>query len=88
MLGGRIAEGSDLKTDDGEHARVGSLFKVQGEKTQKVAEGRDGDVVAVAKVDSVKAGQWLGAGKLPPPIEIDYPGAQLRDRDRARRPQG
>ncbi|HET7576876.1 MAG TPA: elongation factor G [Sphingomicrobium sp.] len=73
VLGGRIAEGSDAKTADGEHARVGSLFKVQGEKTQKVAEGRDGDVLAVAKVDSVSAGEWLGTGKLPPPVEIDIP---------------
>ncbi|MEP6983884.1 MAG: elongation factor G [Sphingomicrobium sp.] len=72
-LAGRIGEGSDLKTEDGSHARVGSLFKVQGEKTVKVGEARDGDIVAVAKIDSVKAGQWLGAGKLPPKIEIDYP---------------
>jgi elongation factor G len=72
-LGGRIAEGTDLKTADGSHARVGSLFKVQGEKTAKVAEARAGDLVAVAKIDTVKAGQWLGAGKLPPEIEIDYP---------------
>ena len=71
-LGGSIREGSDLKTDGGEHARVGSLFKVQGEKTQKISEAKDGDIVAVAKIDSVKAGQWLGAGKLPPPIEIEY----------------
>jgi elongation factor G len=71
-LGGRIGEGSDLKTGDG-HARVGSLFKVQGEKTIKVGEARDGDVVAVAKIDTVKAGQWLGSGRLPPAIEIDYP---------------
>jgi elongation factor G len=71
-VGGTIAEGSDLKTGDGEHSRVGSLFKVQGEKTQKVSEARDGDVVAVAKVDSVMAGQWLGAGKLPPPIEVEF----------------
>ena len=73
VLGGKIAEGSDIKTDDGEHARVGSLFKVQGEKTQKASEARDGDVVAVAKIDSVKAGQWLGSGKLPPPVEIELP---------------
>jgi elongation factor G len=72
-LGGRIAEGSDLKTAEGEHARVGSLFKVQGEKTQKITEARDGDVVAVAKVDFVKPGEWIGAGKLPPPIEIELP---------------
>ena len=73
VLGGKISEGSDLKTEDGEHARAGSLFKVQGEKTQKVGEARPGDVVAVAKVDSVKGGQWLGTGKLPASIEIDFP---------------
>ncbi|MFL6720820.1 MAG: elongation factor G [Sphingomonas sp.] len=73
VLGGRISEGSDLKTADGGHARVGSLFRVQGEKTTKLGEARDGDLVAVAKIDTVKAGQWLGTGQLPPPIDIDYP---------------
>jgi len=73
VLGGSIAEGSDLKTADGEHARLGAIFKVQGEKTQKVTQARNGDVVAVAKIDTVKTGQWLGAAKLPPEIEIDYP---------------
>ena len=73
VLGGRIGEGSDSRSADGSHARVGSMFKVQGEKTQKVAEARPGDIVAVAKIDSVKAGQWLGAGKLPPSIDVDYP---------------
>jgi len=72
-LGGRITEGSDLRDDQGEHARVGSLFKVQGEKTAKIGEARDGDIVAVAKIDTVKAGYWLGAGKLPPKVEVDYP---------------
>jgi elongation factor G len=72
-LGGSIREGSDLKTEGGEHARLGALFTVQGEKTTKVSEARDGDVVAVAKIDEVNAGQWLGSGKLPPPVEIGYP---------------
>jgi elongation factor G len=73
VLGGKISEGSDLKVDDGGHSRVGSLFKVQGEKTQKVSEGNAGDLVAVAKIDSVKAGQWLGSGALPPAVEVEYP---------------
>ena len=73
VLGGRIAEGSDLKAEGGEHARLGALFHVQGEKTTKVGEARDGNVVAVAKIDFVKAGQWLGATQLPPPVEISYP---------------
>jgi elongation factor G len=73
VLGGRIAEGSDLKAGGSEHARLGALFHVQGEKTTKVSEARLGDVVAVAKIDNIKAGQWLSAGKLPPPVEVGYP---------------
>lgn len=72
-LGGKIREGSELKTANGDHARAGSLFRVQGEKTMKITEAESGDVVAVAKVDAVKAGQWLSAGKLPPVIDIEYP---------------
>jgi elongation factor G len=73
VLGGTINEGTDVKTAEGAHARVGSLFKVQGEKTQKIGGAGNGDVVAVAKVDTVKAGQWIGSGALPPPIEPDLP---------------
>ena len=72
-LGGSIAEGSDLKTRSGDTARLGALFRMQGEKTQKVAQAKVGDVVAVAKVDMVKAGQWLGKGTLPPDIDVEYP---------------
>lgn len=73
VLGGNIREGSDLKAEGGEHARLGALFTVQGEKTTKISEARDGNVVAVAKIDEVTAGEWLSAGKLPFPVEIDYP---------------
>ena len=30
-------------------------------------------MVAVAKVDAVQSGQWLGSGALPPPVEAAYP---------------
>jgi elongation factor G len=73
VLGGRISEGSELKADGGEHARLGALFRVQGEKTAKVSEAHDGDIVAVAKIDTVKVGQWLSAGKLPAAVEVEYP---------------
>jgi elongation factor G len=72
-LAGSITEGKDLKSDQGDHARAGSMFKLQGEKTQKVGEAGAGDVVAVAKIDTIKSGQWLSAGKTPPPIDIAYP---------------
>jgi elongation factor G len=72
-LGGRISEGSDLKTRSGDTARLGALFRVQGEKTQKVSEAPNGDIVAVAKIDTVKAGEWLSKGAVPPPIDVTYP---------------
>jgi elongation factor G len=72
-LGGRISEGSDLKTGAGATARLGALFRMQGEKTQKVSEAANGDVVAVAKIDSVKVGEWLSSGTVPPPAEVHYP---------------
>ena len=72
-LGGSISEGADVKTGSGQAARLGALFKVQGERTQKIAEARDGDLVAIAKVDEVKSGEWLAKGKAPADVEIDLP---------------
>ena len=73
VIGGRISEGSDLKTQSGETARLGALFRMQGERTQKVSEAKNGDIVAVAKIDSVKAGEWLSSGTVPPPVDVSYP---------------
>jgi elongation factor G len=72
-IGGPIHENSDFKSSGGEHGRLGALFSVQGDKTSKISEAGNGDIVAVAKVDGVKAGDWLGAGKLPPLVEIGLP---------------
>ena len=72
-LGGTIAEGSDLQSRSGEAARLGALFKVQGERTQKVTEAKAGDIIGIAKVDNVKAGEWLGKGALPPDLEVEFP---------------
>jgi elongation factor G len=73
VLGGGISEGTDLRTEAGDHARLGALFRVQGEKTTKIAEARNGDIAAVAKIDTIKAGQWLGTKAVPPAIEVEYP---------------
>jgi elongation factor G len=72
-IGGPIHENSDFTSSSGEHGRLGALFSVQGDKTAKIAEADNGDLVAVAKVDGVKAGDWLGAGKLPPRVEPSLP---------------
>ena len=88
VLGGRIAEGSELKAEGGDHARVGSLFKVQGEKTTKVSEARDGDIVAVAKINSVNVGSVAEREQTSAPDCHRLSRAQLRVRDRTCRPQG
>ncbi|HYC95941.1 MAG TPA: elongation factor G [Sphingomicrobium sp.] len=73
VIGGPIHENSEFSSSRGGRGRIGALFAVQGDKTTKIAEAGNGDIVALAKVDDVKAGDWLGGGKLPPPVEITLP---------------
>jgi elongation factor G len=72
-FGGALKEGAELRTAEGETVRIGTLFKVQGDKVVKAAEARPGDLVAIAKLEGVGAGQWIGASsELPPaPAEPD-----------------
>ncbi len=66
-FGGTLKEGAELKAK-GELVRVGTLFAVQGEKTTKLAEAKDGELVAIAKLDELVAGEWLGAGGPTPDV--------------------
>ena len=72
-IGGSVHESSDFKSSGDASGRLGALFTVQGDKTNKISEAEDGDLVAVAKADGVHAGDWLGSGKLPPPVETSLP---------------
>src|SRR4249919_564017 len=72
-IGCAVHENTDFTSSGGEHGRLGALFSVQGDKTTKIAEAANGDIVAVAKADAVKSGDWLGSGKLPPPVETELP---------------
>jgi elongation factor G len=73
VFGGTLKEGAELRGASGEQVRVGTLFNVQGEKVAKAAEARPGDMVAIAKLEGVTAGQWIGvSAELPPaPVELD-----------------
>jgi elongation factor G len=73
IFGGALKEGQELKSSGGEDVRIGTLFGVQGEKTVKLAEAKDGDVVAVAKLEGVHAGEWLASGKAPPALDVPQP---------------
>jgi elongation factor G len=73
VFGGTLKEGQELKSSGGEDVRIGTLFGVQGEKTVKLAEAKDGDVVAIAKLEGVHAGEWLASAKAPPALEVAPP---------------
>ena len=73
VLGGKLEEGSELRGEDRQPVRIGTLFGVQGDKTTKLTNADNGAVIAVAKVDSLKAGQWLSRGDLPPAVEVELP---------------
>ncbi|MEA3042185.1 MAG: elongation factor [Sphingomonadales bacterium] len=73
IFGGALKEGQELKSSGGETVRIGTLFAVQGEKTAKLPEAKAGDVVAIAKLEGVHAGEWLAAGKPPATPEVAQP---------------
>ena len=73
VFGGALKEGQELKSSGGETVRIGTLFAVQGEKTAKLADAKAGDVVAIAKLEGVHAGEWLAGGKAPPTPEVAQP---------------
>ncbi|MEO7786611.1 MAG: elongation factor G [Sphingomicrobium sp.] len=71
VLGRAVGEGAEMNASSGGRARLGALFHVQGDKTAKTAQARCGDLVAIAKVDGVKAGDWLTTGPLPAPVYVE-----------------
>ncbi|MGQ0558241.1 MAG: elongation factor G [Sphingosinicella sp.] len=73
LLSGSLKEGAELNGPDGDSVRVGTLFAVQGEKTTKLNEAKAGDLVAIAKLEDVGAGQWLSSGAAPSAPEIELP---------------
>jgi elongation factor G len=56
VLGDGLNEGSDL----GEDVRAGALFAMQGEKTSKMPSAEPGEIIAIAKADTAKAGMIFG----------------------------
>lgn len=54
--------------------KIGSLLRVQADKTENVDEAGPGDIVAVAKCDDLHIGTSLGEVELPP---IKFPTAMI-----------
>jgi len=77
VFGQPLTDGGDLTLPNGEKARVGGLFAVQGGATKKIASAPVGDICAIGKVEHAHAGDILSLSGKP---------QTLRPGDRARRP--
>ncbi len=76
VLSGRISEGDTLYNGDGESGRVSAVFRVRGQKADKVKHADAGDTVALAKVDGAATGDTLSRTKDPAqliPMPIPQP---------------
>jgi elongation factor G len=78
VLGGSLNEGQDLNGRDGRGIKAGAMFTLQGDKNQRLSQAPEGAVIALAKVDQLKAGEWLGRGKLPPLPDVPLPSRNVR----------
>jgi len=62
VFGAAINDSDQLTLSDGSSQRPGALFSVSGGQTKKIATAREGDVVAIGKLDPVAAGDLLASG--------------------------
>jgi elongation factor G len=65
VFGGALEEGAELN-----RTRVGTLLRMQGEKTTKVPRAEVGEVIAIAKLEGMQAGDWLTAKDKSPPAPL------------------
>jgi elongation factor G len=70
IFGDGLSEGSEVKTAEARAIRIGSLFAVQGDKTTKIAKAGPGEVIALAKIEEIQAGEWIGDGVAVPKLEL------------------
>lgn len=66
---GTLAEGQSLGGQ-----RVGTLLRPFGQRLDKIAEAKAGEIVALAKVDALSSGQTLAAGGIS--ASPDFPAAE------------
>jgi elongation factor G len=78
LLGGSLKEGQELATADGRTVKAGAMFTLQGERNLRLSESLEGAVLALAKADTLQAGDWAGSGALPPVHDVPLPSRNVR----------
>lgn len=67
VFGKALAEGAEVTSSSGQTQRAGALFGVSGANTIRLKQAEPGDVVGIAKADSIRAGERWGEGHAPEP---------------------
>jgi elongation factor G len=63
VLSGKIGDGANLVTPEGEAGRVAAVFKLMGQHSEKRGAAEAGDTVALGKLDHAKTGDTLTEGQ-------------------------
>ena len=65
VFGTALQDGAELTDIEDRKLRGGALFQIQGGNTAKVARAACGDIIGIAKVDQLKAGDVAGLAGRP-----------------------
>jgi len=88
VLTGDIPDNATVTGGGGQEVRAAGIFTIHGEETAKCGGARAGDTVALGRLDAIRSGETIGAGKsvvtqIPvpqPPQPVLAIGLGLKDR--------
>ncbi len=63
VLSGKVGDGANLVTPEGEAGRVAAVFRLMGQHTEKRGPAEAGDTVALGKLDHARTGDTLTEGQ-------------------------
>ncbi len=65
VLSGSVSDGQTLRSADGRESKVSGLFRVMGQDTSKRDAGKEGETVALGKVEAARTGDTLSTAMVP-----------------------
>ncbi len=65
VLSGQVADGAQLKRENGRQERVGGVFELRGREPQKREAAGVGETVALGRLEAARTGDTLSAGAAP-----------------------
>src|SRR5258705_11184170 len=78
VLTGKIGDGANLVSSEGETGRVAAVFKLMGQQSEKRGPAEDGDTIAPGTLDHAKTGDtWSDGQQAPPPLAKVAPHAPV-----------